>query len=261
MARKIHTSPTGSKYIIKNGKKLYGAPMMKVLASEGHLPKKHGKTTTKRNPKNSKNGFWETRKAGKEYKRVLSLESQLAKAKERLRDAETKAKSNPTRKKNVSKPDATHTQHVRQYWRELPASDHLRARRMGQQDLFADMQWARNPRSRGRMVFNPETEQEEFIVVPERIAEGYELFQGKEVEQCVLIEAPAYFPDEVIILGEMPSIDYITEKGHINAGEEVHYTHKTGEEGGERPLLCADEYGNLLIVGGDYTIHAEGIRN
>jgi hypothetical protein len=61
-------------------------------------------------------------------------------------------------------------------------------------------------------------------------------------------------------LGEIKSISYVTIKDHLE-GEEIEYVHKFGEEGGDRPVLIANEKTQLEIVGGDYFITEDGIRD
>jgi hypothetical protein len=76
-----------------------------------------------------------------------------------------------------------------------------------------------------------------------------------------VIEVPPYMPDEVIVIDEIKKIEYITHKDHIGDGGEYNFVHKFGEEGGARPLLALDAQGFPMIVGGDYFITAEGIRD
>jgi hypothetical protein len=61
-------------------------------------------------------------------------------------------------------------------------------------------------------------------------------------------------------LGELQSISYVTVKDHLD-GEEIEYVHKLGEEGGEKPTLATNDKGQLEILGGDYFITADGIRD
>ena len=96
--------------------------------------------------------------------------------------------------------------------------------------------------------------------VPESLASLHQEFQGRPVQDVILAEAPKGTPNELVLLGVLDEVTYETVKDHLD-GELVAYTHEFGEEGGVPPLLCADGGGNLFIVGGDYTIAAEGIRD
>ena len=65
-------------------------------------------------------------------------------------------------------------------------------------------------------------------------------------------------PDVLTNIGELVDITYETSKG----GEEAHWNHTFGEEGGQRPKLAVDPRNKRLhIVGGDYTVTAKGIEN
>lgn len=96
---------------------------------------------------------------------------------------------------------------------------------------------------------------------PNGIAKLHRDFFGREVDGYTVVEAPTYFPDDVMLVGEAPTIDYIAKKEHIGKGKKYQYTHKFGEEGGKRPNWVMDTHGNLLPLGGDYEIKPEGIRN
>jgi hypothetical protein len=96
---------------------------------------------------------------------------------------------------------------------------------------------------------------------PNGIAKLHRDFFGREVDGYTVVEAPAYFPNDVMLVGEAPTIDYIAQKEHIGKGKKYQYTHKFGEEGGSRPNWVMDKHGNLLPLGGDYEIKPEGIRN
>lgn len=61
-------------------------------------------------------------------------------------------------------------------------------------------------------------------------------------------------------LGEIKELSYVTVKDHLD-GEEMEYVHKLGEEGGEKPALITNEKCQLEIIGGDYFITADGIRD
>lgn len=60
--------------------------------------------------------------------------------------------------------------------------------------------------------------------------------------------------------GLIDELSYVAVKDHID-GEAVEYYHPFGEEGGVKPKLMSDEEGGLHIVGGSYTIEAEGITD
>jgi hypothetical protein len=61
-------------------------------------------------------------------------------------------------------------------------------------------------------------------------------------------------------IGEIKDISYQTTKAHLD-NQEIEYIHKFGEEGGKKPALITNEVGQLEIVGGDYFITPEGIRD
>lgn len=95
---------------------------------------------------------------------------------------------------------------------------------------------------------------------PESLTSLYQEFQGRPISEVLLVDAPPGTPDELVMLGVLDEVTYETVKDHLD-GELVQYVHEFGEEGGEPPLLCADGDGNLYVVGGDYTIATEGIRD
>ena len=68
---------------------------------------------------------------------------------------------------------------------------------------------------------------------------------------------------ELEILGAVTEIGYRTTKHHLGAeGGKALYFHETGEEGGRAPdLVYRTRDERLEIVGGSYTIEAEGIKN
>lgn len=60
--------------------------------------------------------------------------------------------------------------------------------------------------------------------------------------------------------GEVEKVEYETAKPHLYPGEGViWFTHRMGENGGERPTLYADGKGGLKFRGGSYKITREGI--
>ncbi len=65
-------------------------------------------------------------------------------------------------------------------------------------------------------------------------------------------------PEVGMQLGKLHAITYEANK----AGEVALYEHEFGEEGGKQPDLIADVDNNKLhIIGGDYTITDDGIRD
>lgn len=67
-------------------------------------------------------------------------------------------------------------------------------------------------------------------------------------------------------LGQVATISYFADKHHLEGPKSqakgTEYIHTFGEEGGERPLLVYDSRNKkLCLVGGDYSITDEGIRN
>ena len=69
-----------------------------------------------------------------------------------------------------------------------------------------------------------------------------------------------------VILGELVSLTYFTDKHHLSGPKYQKngclYEHELGEEGGELPTLVYDPNNETLeIVGGSYITRAEGIRN
>ena len=62
-------------------------------------------------------------------------------------------------------------------------------------------------------------------------------------------------------LGEIETIEYETTKPHLGQDDETIYFHHLGEETGERPVMRIDSDGLIKIVGGAYTIEADGIHN
>jgi hypothetical protein len=66
---------------------------------------------------------------------------------------------------------------------------------------------------------------------------------------------------DFVKLGKLVSIAYITRKD-FDAFEEIMYTHRLGEEGGQRPDLMYDRLDQqLYIVGGEYDVDRPGIQN
>lgn len=69
-----------------------------------------------------------------------------------------------------------------------------------------------------------------------------------------------------VVLGEVYSIGYFTDKHHLTGPKEqkrgTPYEHKFGEQGGERPMLVYDTVNKRVeLVGGGYEIRDEGIWN
>jgi hypothetical protein len=98
------------------------------------------------------------------------------------------------------------------------------------------------------------------ISVPPRIGSLHEDFLGRPVASVELVEVPRFVPEDYVKLGELHSIVYRAKKSHLD-NKIVDYEHEFGEEGGKCPMLCADSSGGLHILGGDYMIEPEGIRN
>lgn len=102
------------------------------------------------------------------------------------------------------------------------------------------------------------------------------IFSGGDQEldvQEVLVEL-GYSHDEIealtqrykVVLGEVYSIGYFTDKHHLTGPKEqkrgTPYEHKFGEQGGERPMLVYDTVNKRVeLVGGGYEIRDEGIWN
>jgi hypothetical protein len=99
----------------------------------------------------------------------------------------------------------------------------------------------------------------ELIIVGARFDFTGELPDGPGTYE--VIEAPAYFPSDAVLIDEITKIEYDTHKDHIGDGEEYRFVHKFGEEGGERPFLALDADGFPMIIGGDWYITREGIRD
>lgn len=72
---------------------------------------------------------------------------------------------------------------------------------------------------------------------------------------------PVKNPAQEQDLGEVQSVVYKTAKPHLGFNNAVYFKHKFGEEGGARPRLILTTDGLLKLVGGDYTVKKEGIRN
>lgn len=66
-------------------------------------------------------------------------------------------------------------------------------------------------------------------------------------------------PRDAVALGYITHVVYHAFKPHLHP-QPSDWIHKLGEEGGALPVLCATG-GHLVILGGDYTIEPEGIRN
>lgn len=66
---------------------------------------------------------------------------------------------------------------------------------------------------------------------------------------------------EVVAIGEIDAVYYITAKDHLYGHTPYEFVHKMGEEGGSKPILAIDRDGYPIILGGDYVIAAEGIIN
>lgn len=62
-------------------------------------------------------------------------------------------------------------------------------------------------------------------------------------------------------IGLVKRIHYITAKDHINSGELIQYHHRFGEEGGNPPMLIADQDCMFKLEGGSYEITGDGIRD
>lgn len=95
----------------------------------------------------------------------------------------------------------------------------------------------------------------------QQLFEKYEEFQGVPVDSYMEIEVPEGTPENLILVGDLPEIDYITRKAHIENGERVHYEHQFGEENGETPYLLMDVDERLHIGGGDYYATERGLEN
>jgi hypothetical protein len=66
---------------------------------------------------------------------------------------------------------------------------------------------------------------------------------------------------DYVELGPCTYIKYFTKKGFHNF-EPVEYWHRFGEENGIRPVLAYDSLNRkLFLIGGDYSVKAEGITN
>lgn len=70
-----------------------------------------------------------------------------------------------------------------------------------------------------------------------------------------LIDGPAQS------FGEVREIEYEAIKPHLGHKRPTIFFHHMGEEGGKRPELRADGAGGLKIIGGNYYITPEGIRD
>lgn len=66
---------------------------------------------------------------------------------------------------------------------------------------------------------------------------------------------------QLLYLGELVQIDYVTAKKHIEAGKTIRFYHKLGEATKEFPNVFIDHDGFLLIQGGNYDIWDVGIVN
>ena len=102
------------------------------------------------------------------------------------------------------------------------------------------------------------------------------VFKGgdQEIDYVEALKALGWHKDTIreqegkykIVLGEVYSIGYFTDKHHLTGPKEQKrgppYEHKFGEQGGERPLLVYDTVnGRVELVGGSYEIRDEGIYN
>ena len=91
-----------------------------------------------------------------------------------------------------------------------------------------------------------------------KAASIYESFHWGEPMDRVRRKRMSPIPKVAVKLGKLNSLVYETSK----AGEKAEWEHSFGEEGGKRPDLVMDAKTNKLhIVGGDYRIEKEGIKN
>lgn len=88
--------------------------------------------------------------------------------------------------------------------------------------------------------------------------EGEAILGANARGDLFVVSDVAIEPDEDF--GHIEEIRYVAKKDHID-GKKVEYYHKFGEEGGAQPKLKTDGDGMLHIVGGSYTIEAEGITD
>lgn len=231
---------------IKNGKRIYGAAAQAVLAKRngGVKRKTTAKPTRRRNVEGYRDitGFHPIR-GGKGYSGTRAREY-------------------------GSHIEAVHAARVRS---GRPARRGKYARNPGEADLYKEFQ--------GRP-----TERELNLIVPEGSpAGGYALgelttietdtetieFKRGEAWLCADNKNNLYIGvtkglggefSANEFLGIIKKISYITVKAHLD-NKEIEYVHKLGEEGGEKPALITNGFAQLCIVGGDYFITAEGIRN
>lgn len=241
--RKLTGNPSPS--VTKNGRKLYGAAALAVLKSRGSKkrvnPKKRGVMLTSRK---KPNGIFRSA----------------------IRSAVSKRLSAPVRfgrrKRNGNAPEPIEA--MTQKFLGHPTDP---AREM---DVIAPQGTPRDVARLGDLVLL-KTDTEEFAFED---GEAYLLADGRDnLYVGFASDADVNSIEPNTNFGHLEQVNYVAQKDHLNPrnrrhsrkkrrnGEPIEWFHHFGEEGGQLPKLQSDADGMLHIVGGSYTIEAEGITD
>lgn len=271
-AAKAAAKKPNSFYVIKGGKKIYGAPALAIAAKRAGLDKVGHKSNTAAKSKNT-------------TKKKRNLDH---------RDAEHPIE--------VSRYFQGRPGYMTQW---------QRAHHAGQQQLFKMNPGQKlSPYTQaGQRLFNRLFDMGINPDGSAKSVQDFVEFQGREPDEKIKLDVPDGTPNHTSVCGPIPKIElldgrtlqfnqgegerpillrrghhlyiapggfrwsqpgdiglikrihYITRKDHINDGELIQYHHKFGEEGGAPPMLAADHECMFTIVGGSYTITGDGIRD
>jgi hypothetical protein len=243
-------------------------------------------------------GWNNRRKAGREYKKELRLQAQIEKTRKRRADFEGKAKQNPDaistfanlavglasslaigkEIKNAAKrrKNATAAQQTPKTVRKNPGVNF---------EMFHGRPSSRKTEAKGsylnprNLEFIGELVEIKLVGTAEPISFArmgrYPFMLCSDQDgQLFIVNGRISHPDSSLSKNQLSSfgaIDFVTyraHKAHLGDTEHKFYRHKFGEEGGERPELCADHLGYPVINGGTYRIepdfdgvHSSGIRD
>jgi hypothetical protein len=90
----------------------------------------------------------------------------------------------------------------------------------------------------------------------ERGREVFQEFHGVNPDEVIRISDSELVPEkQLFLLGVLESVGYIPPEFSDKDPDSV-YVHHFGEDGGEKPLLCAGiRRKRLYVVRGDYTVN------
>lgn len=246
ITKRSRNSAAKIKFIVKNGKRLYGAAANAVRNSR--LGRKRNKLSGKTKLKRLASVA-----GGDRVKEALDILANPQKKRARKRNSALVI-VNPRKRKRNGLYETFHGEGVRSITTDLaPDGTPNNVDILGKIDCIffqkGDEHISANGKTKNGLEFGKDGQPRPKLASNQSGNRYY-----------IVGKIPRFSPNGVF--GEVTRIEYSARKPHIEGHDkEVPYWHKLGEENGVRPILETDHEGYLVLKRGNYRTTADGIEN